>query len=311
MTAALILVGAYLLDVFAGDPPNRWHPVAWMGQWIGWARNMAPKQGNRSRFLFGMAFVVLSCAIIALIAWGIQTTAAWIPLYVSIPMQACILTCSFSTRSLARAAQAVWSPLQGNDLVEARHQLSYHLVSRDTSQLDESQVSAAVIESVSENTSDSVVAPVLFFCVAGLPGAMVYRFVNTCDAMWGYRTDEFEWLGKFAARLDDVLNWIPARLTAMIMLVIAGVTGGNWIRGMRIWWRDRYQTESPNAGQPMSVAAGLLGVELEKVGHYCLGQGLEKPNGEHIRLAIRLLWMSSLAFTFLSVTGLVLVDAFK
>jgi adenosylcobinamide-phosphate synthase len=181
--------------------------------------------------------------------------------------------------------------------------LSWHLVSRDTSTLDESRIAAATIESLAENTSDSAIAPLFWYAVAGLPGALVYRFLNTADAMLGYRDAEREWLGKAAARLDDVANLIPARLTALCMILSAPWLGGRMEGGWRIWRRDAGTTASPNAGHPMSAAAGVLGVELEKVDHYRLGAGQPKPSARDIRRSQRLVIVSVAIALGIFITG--------
>jgi len=149
--------------------------------------------------------------------------------------------------------------------------VSWRLVSRDTATLSATQVSAATIESVAENLSDSVVAPLLYYAVGGLPAAFGYRFANTADAMVGYRDEVYEWLGKAPARLDDLFNLVPARLAAALIVAAAPLTGESAGRAWRIWRRDAGKTASPNAGHPMSAMAGALDVELEKVGHYRLG----------------------------------------
>jgi len=179
--------------------------------------------------------------------------------------------------------------LRNDDLDTARQQLSWHLVSRDTSQLDESQIAAATIESLAENTSDSVIAPVFFYMVGGLPAAYAYRFLNTADAMVGYRDVAREWLGKAAARLDDLANLIPARLTALLMIGCAPVADGDRENAWYIWQRDAATTSSPNAGHPMAAAAGVLEVELDKVDHYTLGEGQKRARWQDIQRAIRLI----------------------
>lgn len=292
----MVLALAFLIDFLAGDPPNRFHPVAWMGSSIAWYRRTMNHSGKARRFLAGLLLVVLGSTIVATVGVVLQQICQQCPLAVSVPIQAVILKCTFSARSLARAATSVADALNAGDLPLAREQVAYHLVSRDVSSLDASDLSAATIESVAENTSDSIVAPLLFFAIAGLPGALVYRFVNTCDAMVGYRTEELEWFGKPAARFDDLLNLLPARLTAFFML-IAGVCIGNanGFRGAcRVWWRDHALTASPNAGHPMSAASGVLGVQLEKQGHYRLGSDLPRPLASEISRAIQLLWTTSI-----------------
>jgi len=161
------------------------------------------------------------------------------------------------------------------------------LVSRDPGRLDEPMLVAATVESVAENTSDSFVAPLFWFLIFGVPGAVAYRMVNTCDAMIGYR-GRYEYLGKFAARLDDVLNLIPARLTGLLMVAAAGVTGKNARGAWIIMLRDHRLTASPNAGWPMSATAGALGIRLEKTGYYQLGDPASSISVSAITDVIRL-----------------------
>ena len=185
---------------------------------------------------------------------------------------------------------------------EARRLTNWHLVSRDTSKLTESQVAAATIESVTENTSDSIIAPLFYYTLFGLPGAFAYRFANTADSMLGYHDAEREWLGKIPARLDDVLNYIPARLTAALFILVSWVSNGEATTATAIWRRDSRKTDSPNAGHPMSAGAGALGVELEKVGYYNLGEGQRPPQADDIPRSVRL--MRTTAFVAAGLFGI-------
>jgi adenosylcobinamide-phosphate synthase len=207
-------------------------------------------------------------------------------------LTALTLKLTISLRGLDRAARDVQSALEADNLPEARRLLSWHLVSRDTSQLDESKVSAAAIESVAENASDGIIASLFFFALGGLPAAFAYRFINTADSMLGYHDEEREWLGKIPARLDDLLNFIPARLAGLFIVLSAPFCGASLTQAWKIMWRDSSQTASPNAGIPMSAMAGALGVELEKIGHYALGKGLRLPVPTDLARARRLLYFS-------------------
>jgi adenosylcobinamide-phosphate synthase len=211
---------------------------------------------------------------------------------------ALLLKPMFAVRALRDAAFAVRDALEAGDLERARHGLR-SLCSRDASQLGESDLSAATIESVAENASDSIVAPLLFFAVFGLPGAAIYRTVNTLDAMIGYR-GRFEWAGKASARLDDVLNLVPARVTAWSFMLVAEASGGNLRKGIATWWRDAGRTESPNAGRPMAAMAGLLGVRLNKQGHYTLGAEHRPARAEDISRAWRIVSLASTLVALLS-----------
>lgn len=277
-----VILLALLIDLTFGDPPNRFHPVAWMGNLIAWARRHAPKTGHRAQFLYGAGLVGGGALLVAGSGWLLVRGLERLPWWLRLLGEALLLKTTLALHGLSAAANAVYQPLQNDNLVEARRQLSWHLVSRDTSTLTTAQVAAATIESVAENTSDGVIAPMLFYMVGGLPAALAYRFVNTGDAMLGYRDPEREWLGKATARLDDGINLLPARLTALLLVAAAWFTGHDPRRAWAIWRRDARQTASPNAGHPMSAMAGALGVELEKVGHYNLGAGQRMPEATDI-----------------------------
>jgi adenosylcobinamide-phosphate synthase len=193
------------------------------------------------------------------------------------------LKASFALWELKRAADRVVQPLEHGDLAQAREALR-SLCSRDPSCLDESALLAATIESLAENLCDSFIAPLCYWTVLGAPGAMGYRAVNTLDAMIGYR-GRFEFLGKVPAHLDDVANWLPARLTAGLLLLAGCLMGKNVAAAWRILRRDGAKTPSPNGGRPMAVMAGLLGVELEKKGVYILGDAREPLTPQKVRQA--------------------------
>ncbi len=191
----------------------------------------------------------------------------------------------FSYRRLIEAGAEGKEMLQQDNLEEARQLVSWHLVSRDTTGLSQGHIASAVIESLAENLTDSLMAPLFFFVLFGLPGAWLYRFVNTADAMIGYRDERYKYLGKFAARLDDTLNFLPARAAAFCLVAGAGIGGLNMGAA---WWIMRIQhnhTSSPNAGWTMAAAAGALDVCLEKYGCYQLNEKGRLPTAEDIRRA--------------------------
>lgn len=283
-----ILLAAAALDLVAGDPPNRFHPVAALGYLITTLRRRAPTQGRWQPLLAGLGIVALGlglCLAVGIMVLMLRAEIPWAGLIVEV----IVLKTMFSVRGLAKAASEVQRALAAGNLAEARRLLGWHLVSRETAGLDEARVAAAAVESVAENASDGVIAPWLFYLLGGLPGALAYRFVNTADAMLGYRDAEREWLGKIPARLDDVLNLLPARLTAAFILLAAPLVGGSWFAALQVWWSDARKTASPNAGHPMAAAAGALGIELEKVGAYRLGAGNRLAEAADIGRAVRLL----------------------
>jgi adenosylcobinamide-phosphate synthase len=199
-----------------------------------------------------------------------------------------LLKQTFSVRRLLEEGAGVAGSLERGRLDEARLRLRA-LVSRPTGELSGQLCASAAIESLAENLADSIAAPLLFYSLLGLPAAAAYRVVNTADAMFGYR-GETEWLGKAAARLDDVLNWVPSRLSALALTGAALAFGGpaTVASAWRTWRRDGSRTASPNAGRPMAAMAGALERRLEKRGHYILGDGYREPGPADVRAAIRL-----------------------
>jgi adenosylcobinamide-phosphate synthase len=203
-------------------------------------------------------------------------------------LQPLLLKPLFAYRNLRRAVLDVAVALAAGDLAEGRRLLSWHLVSRDTSELSPEEVAGAAIESLAENLTDSLTAPLLAYAGGGLPAAWAYRFVNTADAMWGYRTAEFEQLGKFPARLDDVLNWLPARLMGWLLVIAAGFAAEDPHQAARVMLAQHGRTASPNAGWTMSAMAGALGITLTKRQVYELAGGPHRPDVMAIHRALRL-----------------------
>jgi adenosylcobinamide-phosphate synthase len=294
---ALILLLALALDLLVGDPPNRYHPVVLMGNFIRGRARLAPREGPTRRFVHGTVLVLSGVALFSLpLAWALVWVRRLNPLAYLL-LAALLLKATFAYTGLVKAARQVKAALERGDLTEARRLVSWHLVSRDTSQLDASLVAAAAVESVAENITDGILAPLLFFALAGLPGAWAYRFVNTCDSILGYRDPVHEHLGKFAARLDDVLNFIPARLAGMLLIAAAGMVGEDSRGAWQTMWHQHRRTASPNAGWTMSAMAGALGVTLEKVGHYQLEGGHAPLAAETIDRALRVAAVTVSLFT--------------
>lgn len=264
-----ILAGALAVDLVFGEPPGRWHPVVWMGGVARWAlQRFSPRDGAAVQLAFGALLAVGLPVAFGAGAWLLVRVCSGVP-GLSFVAAVMLLKSSFAVRALREAAFVVRDAVAAGDLTAARAGLR-SLCSRDASALGEAELVGATVESVAENASDSIVAPILFYLAFGVPGAIAYRAVNTLDAMIGYR-GENEYLGKAAARLDDLLNVVPARLTALLLLAGGALVGEDVRAGFRILWRDATTTESPNAGYPMAAMAGLLGVVLEKRGHYRLG----------------------------------------
>jgi adenosylcobinamide-phosphate synthase len=267
------LAGALAFDCLLGEPPAAVHPVVWMGRAIAFAdrRAMSWARGPVAQLVAGALIALAVPALFALGAGWLLSAAARVPVPgVALLAATWLLTSSFALRALGAAGLAVSRALARGDVAGGRRGLA-SLCSRDAGALEPPALVAAAVESLAENASDSVVAPLFYYALFGIPGAIFYRAVNTLDAMIGYH-GRYEYLGKVSARLDDLLNLMPARLTALLLLAAGALAGGDVRRGWSVLRRDGGKTESPNAGRPMAAMAGLLGVELEKAGHYRLGE---------------------------------------
>jgi adenosylcobinamide-phosphate synthase len=261
--------------------------VAWIGRALA-AGRATLGVGSRVRLLVAGGVVTLGVmlgATAGAVALGALTPRlGWLGLLVD----ALALKSMLSLRGLAAGALAVGADLRRADLTGARAALGRDLVSRPTAALDAGQVASATVESVAENLTDAFLAPVLFFLVFGLPGAVAYRVVNTADAMIGYREGILLHFGRVAARLDDVLNLVPARVAALALIVAAPLAGGDGRRALETMRRDHGRTASPNAGWTMAAMAGALGVALEKPGVYRLGDG-RPPTADDVARAVRIM----------------------
>jgi adenosylcobinamide-phosphate synthase len=266
------VVVAFALDGLFGEPPTRLHPVVWMGKALGAIGAPWPRLRPFGQFLCGaVAWIAGGGAVLAVAALAVAMIGRlgqlppW-TLLAQVPLLGLLLKPLLAWRMLRDEVAAVESALATG--LEAGRQRLSRVVSRDTRRLSAGEIRESALESLAENLNDSLVAPLFWFSLGGLPAAALYRFANTADAMWGYR-DRWEWAGKWAARADDVLSYVPARLTALLL----ALTGRRWPRGLRAVARV---TPSPNGGWPMGMLALALGVRLRKPGVYALNaEGLE------------------------------------
>ncbi len=288
LPAAMVL--ALLIDRWWGEPPVRWHPVVWMGKGLdALGRHIAPAVGqsvpSKARmFLAGAMAWTAGAGVVVLIAWAATRAVGHAPAWLQVLALGVLLKPLLAWRMLRDEVRAVEAAL-GESLGAGRERLAW-LVSREVSALDAAQVRESAIESLAENLNDSVVAPLFWFAVAGLPGAALYRFANTADAMWGYRGErggrDWTWAGKWAARADDVLSWLPARISGALL----GVLGA--ARDLGTLPAQARRTPSPNSGWPMAAMALALDVRLGKPGVYELHGAGRSPQAADTAQALRL-----------------------
>jgi len=297
--APVVLATAFVLDGTLGEPPLALHPVCWMGNAIAPLKRL----GRRTKLVelaLGGGYVLVVTSLFALGSWLVLALLAPAPWLAALAAAYLLWSC-FALKGLCAAGDEMDQALAAGDLARARRALT-SLCSRDPSTLTAEELAGATVESLTENASDSVVAPLFYFALFGVPGAVLYRAANTLDAMVGYR-GRYEYLGKVAARLDDLLNLVPARLTALLLGLAGALLRLDVRRGVRVCLRDRARTESPNAGWPMAMAAGLLGVRLDKRDAYVLGEELAAPDARALRRALRLVRATG----FVTVLALALV----
>ena len=297
----IVIVGfALLLDFLIGDPKTKYHPTAWIGKLIAvlvpFTRNNSPKKELFGGILIVFAVVVIVSALLVALDFGISLlTIDIVSLVVSIVVGSILLKTTIAIRGMQKHALSVVDALEKDDLDSARNHLSM-IVKRNTKNLDKNHISSAVLESVSENTVDGVTGPLFYYAIFGLPGAFVYRAINTIDSMIGYKTSLFRNIGWFGANCDTILNYIPSRLTGLVMILSALILGYNWKESFYIMKRDGRKLESPNAGFPIAALAGALGTKLEKINYYAVGDGNIEFTKSHIISAIRLMKVSSILF---------------
>lgn len=277
-------LGAIALDALWVETPNRYHPVAWFGRAAQRMVDAAESRGQTSQHLRWMG-IAIAVGLPLTVALGVMVIQNSLPRWPRWAFEVWLLSNCFTLSGLGRAALRMANALERGGALAGRDELK-HLCSRSPEHLSQEELAAATVESVAENSSDSVIAPLFFYLWFGLPGAAFYRAVNTLDAMIGY-FGRYSDLGWASARLDDLLNYIPARITSGLLLISGAMHGASLESGYYILKRDGHTTPSPNAGQPMAAMAGLLGVRLEKLGVYALGD----PHNEVRASTIREAWL--------------------
>lgn len=256
---------AYILDMIIGDPPHWPHPVRWIGNFISffekrWNNGKAKRWKGVAMLLIVLLAVCFVVCLIVLIGYKIHPVAG-------ILLEGLIISTTIAQKNLKEAALEVYRPLNMGDLLEARKKLSY-IVGRDTDSLDEGEIARGTIETIAENTSDGVTAPLFWALVGGAPLAMIYRATNTCDSMVGYVNERYKEFGWASAKWDDVMNLIPSRLTGIIMLLGKKPEKMSYRKAWAILFRDAKKHPSPNSGWGEAAASAILGIQLGGVNYY-------------------------------------------
>jgi adenosylcobinamide-phosphate synthase len=293
------LAGAFVIDLLFGEPSNKHHPVAWLGKLIEFFipklkkhdDNCAKKE-KENGIIFSISLIIifgLAIYFLTFISLHLLRSIA------IIIVLALILKITIAIRSMEDYAKAVTDALERCDMHDARYNLSM-IVRRDTKNLDEQHVLSGTIECISESTVDGIVSPLFYYSFLGPAGAFIHRVINTLDSMVGYFDNYYKDIGYMSARLDTIANYLPARITALLMVISANIIGADWKNSIQILQRDHNKTLSSNAGYPMATMAGALRIKLEKIGHYSLGDGYENTTIEKCLTAISIMKMTTILF---------------
>lgn len=284
MTLGAIVAG-FILDLIFGDPHWLPHPICLIGNLIGFLeknlrRLLAP--GKTALLLGGALMVVIVLSLSYVVPYAVLMLAEQASPWLRFALETIMFYQIFATKCLRDESMKVYTALHNNDLEDARVKLSW-IVGRDTKELTAEEVAKGAVETVAENTADGIIAPMFYMFIGGAPLAFLYKGINTMDSMVGYKNDKFLYFGRCAAKLDDVANFIPARITGILMILASYFLNMNAAGAWKIFWRDRYNHLSPNSAMTESVTAGALNIQLGG-DHYYFGKLVHKDTiGDNIR----------------------------
>ena len=279
------IIAGFILDLIFGDPHWLPHPICLIGNLIGFIeRNLRPRlEPNKGALLLGGALMVIIVLVISFVVpMAILLAAGMVSPWLAFALETLMCYQIFATKCLRDESMKVYTALNNHDLADARVKLSW-IVGRDTQNLDEEEITKGAVETVAENTADGIIAPMFYMFLGGVPLAFLYKGINTMDSMVGYKNDKFLYFGRCAAKLDDLANLLPARITGLVMIGAAFVLGLDGKNAWKIFWRDRYNHLSPNSAMTESVTAGALNIQLGG-DHFYFGKLVHKDTiGDDIR----------------------------
>ncbi|TSA16234.1 MAG: cobalamin biosynthesis protein [Nitrosopumilales archaeon] len=303
----LAVLFALSIDFAFGDPRNKFHPTVWVGTLIGKLLPFVKNNNPTTEKIGGLILTISVTSLVASIVYFLNVILHYldqfdfnfmlrvVTLIFSIMVTGYLLKTTIAIKGMEKHATLIMQALSHDDIDDARAKLSM-IVKRDTKNLDRQHIISGTLESISENTVDGIIGPLFYFAIFGLPGAFIYRTINTIDSMIGYKTSLFRNLGWFGANCDKILNFLPSRITSLVMILAVMILRENWRHSIEIMRRDGKKTESPNAGYPMATLAGALSVKFEKIDHYVLGDGNLEFTEDHFKSAISIMKLTTILF---------------
>ncbi|WP_317366453.1 adenosylcobinamide-phosphate synthase CbiB [uncultured Tyzzerella sp.] len=303
-----IIIG-FIIDCILGDPQNPLHPI----RLLGYINNIGIKiydnlniKKAKIQFIYGIIMNISILVLVFLFCTFLVKIFYSINFYLGIIFESIMSYFIIAPKCLYTESMKIYKELKNNNIKNARVYLSY-IVGRDTENLEEEKIVKATVETISENLSDGVIAPLIFLAIGGVPLGMVYKAINTLDSMIGYKNEKFIYFGRFSAKLDDFVNFIPARISAIFMIIASFLARLNYKNAIKIYIRDRYNHLSPNSAQTESVCAGALGIQLGGTSTYkgkivekkTIGDSLRKANIEDIVLANKLMYISTIIYVII------------
>ena len=311
MISSIQIIVGYILDLIFGDPYEFPHPVRFIGKLIRFVENKVRRTAKSSRGLKIGGFILWFITVFTtyIIVWGIVKAASIHPVLAFV-VNAFLIYTTLATKCLKDEAVKIYKVLGNGDIAASRKQLSY-IVGRDTTQLDEGEIVRATVETVAENTTDGIIAPLFYACIGGAPLAFAYKAINTLDSTVGYKNEKYADIGFASAKIDDIANYIPARITALLMMIASFLLGYNARDCIKIAMRDRKNHKSPNCAYPEGAVAGALGIQLggtnvyfgEKVYKPTIGDKKRETKREDIVRTNKLMYMTSVVAVILFVGG--------
>lgn len=306
----LTAILAFLIDTMIGDPNSRWHPVVLMGKLIAVLEKWFYREGDSDgkKFTMGAMLVLITLLITYEAAAAIMMLSYQIPWsFGSAVVGGILLSFTISPKSLSKAGKGIYTLLILGELEEARKKVGW-IVGRDTENLDDAEIARAAVETIAENTVDGVIAPLFFFVIGGVPLAVLYRAANTMDSMIGYKNDKYLFFGRAAAKLDDALNYIPARITGVLFIFSACLLGFDYKNAYRMMMRDAEKHPSPNGGYAEATVAGALHIRLGGVNSYFgkkhfrayMGEAIELTAPKHIMECIRMMYTVTVMYIIIA-----------